>query len=534
VSGRGQAAEAGQDPRAALTVGRLVRAAADRYAGADAVVLGEDRLSYTELDRRSRNLARGLLARDVTKGTRIGFIYGNSPDWVVTFAAIARIGAIAVPLSTFYRGRELARVLRYGDIAGLILARSHLGRDCLAEVARALPGLAEADSPELALAEAPFLRWVVSSGEPPAMPPWRAWPARPAWAHGTDWLTVAEGSPFDEAFLAEAEAEVSPDDLALTIWTSGSSALPKGVPHTHRAVMTKATFMAERTPVAPGAEHPVLMPMFWVGGLVVSLLPTLVCGGWAACEERTPAIFALGTVPNERERQALNAETEARGIPYWALGMTETLGPYAWGDSGRTERYPLCPPLDHLQPGFDLRLVDEHGHEVPDGVRGEIVVRGPTLTPGLHKVPREQVFDADGFYHTRDLGIRDGGRLYFVGRDSEMIKTANANVAPAEVEMEMQALPGVASAYVIDVPDATRGSIVAAAVVPADGMTPDPDALIATLKGRLSSFKVPRRIVLLRREEVPMIKMSSKVHRHALRDLVAARTSRGACSAAEG
>jgi len=89
--------------------------------------------------------------------------------------------------------------------------------------------------------------------------------------------------------------------------------------------------------------------------------------------------------------------------------------------------------------------------------------------------------------------------------------------------MEMQALPGVASAYVIDVPDAQRGSIVAAAVVPADGITLDPEALIRALKGRLSSFKVPRRVVLLRREEVPMIKMSSKVHRHALRDLVADR-----------
>jgi acyl-CoA synthetase (AMP-forming)/AMP-acid ligase II len=522
VSGRGQAAEAGRDPRAALTVSQLVRAAADRYADADAVVLGQDRLSYSELDRRSAGLARGLLARGVTKGTRIGFIHGNSPDWVVTFAAISRIGAIAVPLSTFYRGRELARVLRHSDIAGLILVRSHLGHDNLAGLAGCLPGLAEAGSPELTLASAPFLRWVVSSGE------------LPAWTRGLDWLTVAGSSPFDEAFLAEAEAEVSPDDPAITIWTSGSSTLPKGVPHTHRALMAKATFMAERAPVAPGAEHPVLMPLFWVGGLVVSLLPTLVCGGWVRCEERTRTIFALGTVPNELERQALNAETEARGIPYWALGMTETLGPYAWGDCGRTERYPLCPPLDHLQPGFDLRLIDEHGHQVPDGVQGEIVVRGPTVTPGLHKIPREEAFDADGYYHTHDLGIRDGGRLYFVGRDSEMIKTANANVAPAEVEMEMQALPGVASAYVIDVPDAQRGSIVAAAVVPADGITLDPEALIRALKGRLSSFKVPRRIVLLRREDVPMIKMSSKVHRHALRDLVAARTSSGVRSAAEG
>jgi hypothetical protein len=182
VTGRLGAAAAGdRDPRAALTVGQLVRAAADSFHDADAIVLGEDRLSYAELDRRSRRLARGLLARGVTEGTRIGFVYGNSPGWVVTFAAISRIGAIAVPLSTFYRGPELARVLRHGDVAGLILVRSHLGHDYLETLADGLPGLAGVGSPELALAEAPFLRWVVSADAAPA---WATW------VHGPGWLTA--------------------------------------------------------------------------------------------------------------------------------------------------------------------------------------------------------------------------------------------------------------------------------------------------------------------------------------------------------
>jgi acyl-CoA synthetase (AMP-forming)/AMP-acid ligase II len=161
---------------------------------------------------------------------------------------------------------------------------------------------------------------------------------------------------------------------------------------------------------------------------------------------------------------------------------------------------------------------------VGDGEVGEIAVRGPTLTVGLHKVAREDAFDADGFYGTGDLGLVDGTRIHFVGRKGDMIKTSGANVAPAEVEMELQDLPGVDSAYVVPLPDRARGQLVAAAIVPAEGARLDPDAIRDELRARLSAYKVPRVVVLVERDDVPMT-ASNKVHKKLIADLVAERVA---------
>jgi acyl-CoA synthetase (AMP-forming)/AMP-acid ligase II len=137
--------EALSDPRSARTMPELIRAAAAAYGEAPAVTLTadtipDDALTFAELDARSAQLARGLLARGVGKGSRIGFIFGNSPSFALMFAAITRIGAIAIPISTLVKGNELVRILRQSDVAGLIVQRSLLGRDYADRIIEALPG----------------------------------------------------------------------------------------------------------------------------------------------------------------------------------------------------------------------------------------------------------------------------------------------------------------------------------------------------------------------------------------------------------
>jgi acyl-CoA synthetase (AMP-forming)/AMP-acid ligase II len=119
------------DPKTATTLAELIRVIS--------AANGDDHLTFRQLDQRSRDLARGLLRRGVGKGSRIGFLFGNSSDWLMTWAAIVRIGAIAVPLSTFYRGLELARVLRQSDVTGLITTRMHLGVDFLEQLTAGFP-----------------------------------------------------------------------------------------------------------------------------------------------------------------------------------------------------------------------------------------------------------------------------------------------------------------------------------------------------------------------------------------------------------
>ena len=502
-----------RDLRAAKTFPQFIRAAAKAYGDAVAISLesdaaAEETATFAELDLRSAELARGLIARGVGKGARVGFIYGNGPSFAVTFAAIARIGAIAVPISTLIKANELVRVLRQSDVMGLIVQRSLLGHDYVERLCEALPGLRTASGPDLRLAEAPYLRWILcAEGD------------LPAGFHDSGYLSDAAPS-VSEALLAAIESEVHPADQVMEIYTSGAMALPKGVKHLHGPLMRRTFYIAEMMRLEPGQRRPSPLPMFWIGGLGFMLLPNWAHGVTTACPERT-------STNSRKAMGSVLAEEDLRPAPsdevIWSIGMTETLGPYAYADTLRVPGYPLTSPLEHIADGFEVRVWD--GGEVGDGGQGEIQVRGFAVTPGLHKVEREQVFEPDGFYRTGDLGVRDGTRIHFVGRSGDMIKTASANVSPAEVEMEMQQLEGVHSAYVVGLPDAERGQIVVAAVVARDGVTLDFGDIEAQLRERLSGFKVPRAYVAIGRDEVPMLP-SNKVARRQLERMLEARLGR--------
>jgi acyl-coenzyme A synthetase/AMP-(fatty) acid ligase len=504
------------DPRSATTFPQFVRAAAAAFGDDVAIVhreegVADEALSFVELDRRSAELARGLIARGVGKGSRIGFIYGNGPTFALLLAAIARIGAIAVPISTLIKANELVRVLRQSDVGGLIVQRRLLGHDYVERLCEALPDLRSATNPELRLARTPFLRWIASTGDdlPPAI-------------HDLGFLTQAAGT-VSEALLEEIEAEVHAADQMIEIYTSGSMALPKGVKHNHGPVLFRTDSVRSRINVARGREINCILPMFWVGGLGMYLLPNWMVGATTVCMDKTlnNSRVAMGSVLAEDDLKLMSQQEV-----YWALGMTETFGPYSWGDELRVPGYPLCAPLDHIAPRFDVRVWDEDRQaEVPEGGIGEIQVRGYGLTPGLHKIERAGYFEPDGFYKTGDMGLVEKDRILFVGRNGDMIKTASANVSPAEVEMELQQLDGVHSAYVVGLPDKERGQLVVAAVVPRDGCELDFVEIETELRKNLSSFKVPRAYVAITRDEVPMLH-SNKVARRQVERLMAEKLGR--------
>lgn len=514
-------ASAFTDPTAATTFPQLVRAAAFAYGDETAIVLRnegepEEVASFVDLDRKSAEIARGLLARGVGKGTRIGFIAGNGPRFAILLAAIARIGAVAVPISTLIRGGELVRVLRQSDISGLIVQRRFLHYDYAERICEALPDLREC-GPDLRLAKAPYLRWIVSTGD-----------ALPASIGNFDAI-AADAASVGEDILREVEAEVHPTDQMIEIYTSGSMALPKGVKHLHGPAMFRAHFLREAIGPQRGRESNAMLPMFWVGGLMMYLLPNWEVGAVTVCADRTlsNSTMAMGSVLPAEMLKALSAAPK----PWWGLGMSETLGPYSWGDDFRAEGYPVCAPMDHFAPGYEVRIADENGVPVGDGEVGELLIRGYPVTPGLHKIERADYFDADGWFHTGDMCLvvhrPEGPRAIFVGRGGDMIKSASSNVSPAEVEMEMQALPGVHSAYVVGLPDVERGQIVVAAVVPRDGAKLDFAEIEGQLRQNLSGYKVPRFYVEFTRDDVPMLP-SNKVARREIAAILAKRLGREA------
>lgn len=497
------------DPASARTFPQLIRSAAATYAHDVAIALQQEgaapeSLTFSELDRRSADLAKGLVARGAGKGTRIGFIYGNGPSFALALAGIARIGAIAVPISTMIKSNELVRVLRQSDVAGLIVQRRYRGHDYVDRLCEALPELRKSDNPDLRLLATPHLRWIVSTGD--ALPPT---------FRDMGFFTAAANSVSEE-LLQELEAEVHPADQMIEIYTSGSMAMPKGVKHNHGPVLARSHYIRSMVKPKRGQEVMAALPMFWVGGLMLYLLPDWEAGATTVCSEHTlnNSRIAMGSVLADDDMKLL-----VQASPYWALGMTETLGPYSYGDVLRVPGYPLCAPLDHIAEGFELRVWDGK-KEVGNGEKGEIQIRGYALTPGLHKIERAAYFEPDGFYRTGDMGLVDGDRVLFVGRDGDMIKTASANVSPAEVEMEMQQIEGIHSAYVLGLPDKQRGQVVVAAVVPRDGVELNFGEIEAKLRERLSGYKVPRIYVALSRDDVPMLH-SNKVGRRLLEAMLA-------------
>jgi acyl-CoA synthetase (AMP-forming)/AMP-acid ligase II len=500
----------GADPRAPTTLPQLIHAAAAAYGDAIAVAYRgnpahEESLSFKDLERQSAELARGLVAHGAGKGTRIGFIYGNSPSFVLLLAAIARIGAIAIPISTLIRSNELVRVLRQSDVSGLIVQRSLLGNDYVERVCEALPELREGNGPDLRIAQTPFLRWIASSG--PGLPP-----------TFRDVEFLKQLAPSVSADLLGAlEAEIHPTDQVVEIYTSGSMALPKGVKHNHGPLLFRTHYLRSMLNPQRGKEIVVQLPLFWVGGLMMYIFPNWEAGATSICTDKTlsNSRVAMGSVLAAEDLKLL-----AQAKPYWSLGMSETLGPYAYSDTMRAPGYPLCAPLDHIADRYEVRVVDEDGQPVRDGQTGEIQVRGYALTPGLHKIERDDCFTPDGYYHTGDMGVVEGRRINFVGRNGDVIKTAGANVSPAEVEMEMQSLEGVHSAYVVGIPDRERGQLVVAAVIPREGVTLDFNRIQEQLKARLSSYKVPRAYLAIARERVPLLH-SNKVARRQLAVMLA-------------
>lgn len=503
------------DPKTASTFPQLVRAAAAAYGDDLAVTLEGDSIAsesatFRELDSRSAELAKGLIARGVGKGARVGFILGNGPSFLVTFAAIARIGAIAIPISTLIKANELVRVLRQSDIGGLIVQRTLLGHDLVDRVCDALPGVGDGDAASLRLPEAPYLRWIASFGDD-----------LPAGIETVDAVKAGGASVSDELLLA-IEAEVHTTDQLVEIYTSGSMALPKGVRHNHGPVLFRTHYLREKGHVQRGGVGGSPLPMFWVGGLMLFMLPNWEVGATTACTEGTStnSRMAMGSVLADEDLKAM-----PKGMINWALGMSESLGPYSFGDEIRAPGYPVCAPIDHVAPGYELRVADENDQPVADGESGEIQIRGYPVAPGLHKIEREGYYTADGYYHTGDMGLVEGKRIHFVGRSGDMIKTKGSNVSPAEVEMEMQALPAIHSAYVVGLPDAAVGQIVVAAVVPRDGAEPDFAEVQKELKTRLSSYKVPVAYVAITREEVPMLP-SNKVARREIAAMLIERLGR--------
>jgi acyl-CoA synthetase (AMP-forming)/AMP-acid ligase II len=180
------------------------------------------------------------------------------------------------------------------------------------------------------------------------------------------------------------------------------------------------------------------------------------------------------------------------------LGMTETCSSHTWWPPHEQVPEAKRGSLGVAAPGYEHKVIDDAGNEVPNGVTGEICVRGTALLRGMIGKQWHEVVDRDGWLHTKDAGYRDDdGHLYFAGRTDEMIKTSGTNVAPTEVEAALGRIDAVRIAYVVGIPDPDKGAIVSAAVVLNEGRTVTAEDLVTACRRQIAAYKVPKKWVIL-------------------------------------
>jgi fatty-acyl-CoA synthase len=529
------------------TIGAFLDELVDAYRDRPALIAADGQLTYGELARDAGRVAKGLARLGVSKGTRVGLLMPNRPDWLASAFGVLKLGALLVPLNTLWRGPELAYALRHADVTVLLMVARFLNHTYTETLEQVCPALAGTGRP-IAAPELPALRHVVVQGTP-----------RPAAAFDLTAM-LDDGATLADDWLAATQMDVAPADAATIFFTSGTTAAPKGAVHTHASMLRAAHNVADRLGLTTADRTWGYLPFFFTGGLVAVAMATLSRGGAVILQERFDAGATLQLMAEHgcttlfawpHQAEALIAHPDfprtrlrlCKGVganSHWAArmyppdhravstwGMTET-GPMA--ASSRHDDPLLVRAATHGRPmdGLEFRIIDPGtGQALAPDREGELLVRGDSLMSHYYKSAPADCFDAEGFFHTGDLARLDAdGRLHFVGRLKDVIKSAGVNIAAAEVEAALQQHPDVKIACVTGVAHPTRGENVAAFVVRRHDHCSEAD-LLAFCRERLASYKVPRHIFFCREDELPVLG-SGKFNKQALRRIAAQRSAESA------
>lgn len=502
---------------ARVAIGDFLRRAAYRNPQHTALVEGESRLSYGELNTQVTRAANALLATGLLPGDRVATLCNNSLDFIIAFFGIHRAGLIWVPINTGLGLDDVRYILDHSEASCVLVDTALLERTELRALLEAAPG-----------------RGFVLEGE-----------------------TRGGFSAFRTALAAQSEHEpavqIRDRDVAQIMYTSGTTGRPKGVMQTHLAVVMSSLANAVELGIRREDVANAMMPLFHCAQH--TFLCTFIAAGATAIlhrgfdaerllgaieRERISFIFALPLMYQAMLDHPSLAERDLSSLRlclYAMAPMAETLlrrlierfCPQFMLASGQTEMYPLTlafRPEEQLRrfgPYWgvssilnDTAVMDDEGRILGPGEIGEIVHRGPNVMEGYYKNPQAtaeaRAFD---WHHTGDLGMWDEGLLLFKDRKKDMIKTGGENVPSIKVEATLLRHPAVANAVAVGLPHARWIEAVTAFVVLKPGAAASEAELIAHCKEHLGGFEVPKAIRIL--DALPMT-ATGKVQKHPLRE----------------
>jgi len=511
------------------TIGANLRRTVERYADRDALIVRHQkyRATYRELWEQVGLAARGLLARGIRTGDRVGIWSPNRFEWVVLQYATARLGAILVNINPAYKSVELEYALNQSGVKLLALARGFRNTDSLS-ILKEIRGRC----PEL------YESLVIDS----------------------DWQRLLDaGRSVEERELDAIESRLQFDDPINIQYTSGTTGAPKGATLSHHNILNNAHLVTGRMLYTERDRVCVPVPFYHCFGMVFG---NLGCGCRGACNvvpaESFDALAVLEAVQAERctslygvptmfiallghpRFTEFDLSTLRTGIMAGApcpveimkqvqdrmhmsevtivCGMTET-------SPGSTQTSPDDPlakrvetvgrPLDHTE----IKMVDAEGRVVPRGTPGEQCTRGYSVMLGYWNEPKatSAAVDAAGWMHTGDLAVMDeDDYVRIVGRIKDMIIRGGENVYPREVEEFLHTIPGIAEAQVIGVPCDKYGEEVMAWIRLKSGVRLNCDELRAACLGRIATYKIPKFWKIV--DAFPMT-VTGKVQKYRMREM---------------
>ena len=528
------------------TMGDLLLTAADRNPDKLALVFPETRCTYAELAARALRRARSLQALGVKPRDHVGILMHTCPEFVELYFAIALCGAVIVPINARYKASEIGYVVENADLVTVITTAAVAEQVNFVErLEAALPGLsAQADPRRLSIGTAPRLRNVVRFGAG----------ERAGFISDAAFDAGADGVP--EIAVHETRLGVRVRDVALMLYTSGTTANPKGCLITHEAQVRNSIALGRhryRLTAEDSLWSP--LPMFHIAA-VLPMLAIFDVGGTYL----TMGYFDPGVALQMLEEHKVTATypsfvTIMQGLIYHpdfaardltsirlmnsnfavqppgvsepimkampgavqvgSFGMTEASGTVSTGSPSEPESQRIT-RLGRPLPGLEVRVIDTDGRDIATGGRGEVLVRGYSLFEGYYRDAEKtaQALDAEGWFHTGDIGSLDAaGTIMFHGRIKDMLKVGGENVAAAEIEAQLQKHPAVKLAQVVGIPDSKYEEVPAAFIELQPGQTVTPEELIELCRRDIASFKVPRHVRFV--TEWPM--SSSKIQKFRLR-----------------
>jgi fatty-acyl-CoA synthase len=504
------------------------------------------RFTYKQFNERVNNMAKGLMAIGVKKGTHVGIWATNVPDWFTFIFATAKIGAVMVTVNTNYKESELEYVIDNADIHTLCITEGVFDGSYVDMTYNLVPELKTQQRGYINSKRFTYLKNVVFIGQ-----------EKYRGMYSTAELLLL-GNNIDDAALAANRKNFDCYDVVNMQYTSGTTGFPKGVMLTHHNIVNNGFFTGEGMGFTADDKLCCCVPLFHCFGVVLATMNCLTHGCTMVVVEKFNPLVVLASIHKERctslygvptmfiaelnhpmfdmfdltslrtglmagslcPTELMRRVTEDMHITYITsvYGMTET-SPGITHSTIEDSFEKRCTTVGKPYPFTEVVIMNpETGEICPDEVEGEICCRGYLLMKGYYKNPEATVeaIDSDGWMHTGDLGIRDSEGYYRVtGRIKDMIIRGGENISPREIEEFLYKMPQIQDVQVVGIPSPKYGESVGAFIILKDGQTLSEDDVKDFCRGKIARHKIPKYIFFVKEF---LLTGSGKVQKFRLKD----------------